>query len=360
MLEESEVGGCRMARIVLSVVGLLCTCVAALPALAGNGRIEINQIAVLASGGFPFTLGAPGSYVLTSDLDVPAADDGLLIASDDVQLDLNGFSLRGPFLCIAAGCIPGITTGIRAATVLPAVDPVVRTSVIHGQIRGFGDDCLSLGAEARIEGVAVSSCGGDGIFAVERSLVLASHVTFCGASALNLINPSSFVDNMLAVVGLAGGGGSFFTEGIAGGGNACNSGPCGGSSRKRFYLTQQFFTGDVAAEAGNCADEFHFASLSEIHEPSARRYDTTLGLTLGDSGQGAPMQAGWIRTGTVAISLDGGDAINPNCNGWSNTGIRGTTVQPAIDWTSAGQRVGPWETSQPLCSATRPIWCAEN
>jgi hypothetical protein len=327
-------------------------------ARAGDGKNEINQASIAAGGGFPFTIAVPGSYILTSDLEVPAASDGLVIGADDIQLDLNGFSIRGGGGCPSAGCTPGITIGIRAATV--GNDPVVRTTLTGGQVRGFGSDCISLGAEARIEGLRVSSCGGDGIFAAERSLVLANNVSFCGSFALNLIGPSSFVDNMLAAVGLSGGGGSYFTEGTAGGGNACDAGPCGGTTRKRFYLTQQFVTGDVAAQPSQCAAGFHFASLNEIHEPSARRYDATLGLTLTDSGQGAPVMAGWIRTGTIDIAIDGGAGINPNCDGWSSSGIRGTTVQLAIEWGDAGQRMGPWETLQLPCTESHPIWCAED
>ena len=45
--------------------------------------------------GFPVTLSRPGSYVLTTNLTVPANKDGINITSYDVTLDLNGFRIHG-------------------------------------------------------------------------------------------------------------------------------------------------------------------------------------------------------------------------------------------------------------------------
>jgi Right handed beta helix region len=73
------------------------------PALAGDGRIEINQASVNAAGGFPFVISQPGSYVLTGDLvSQSAAVDGIQISASGVTLDLNGFTVRGPNGCSAA------------------------------------------------------------------------------------------------------------------------------------------------------------------------------------------------------------------------------------------------------------------
>jgi len=66
-------------------------------AWADNGVREINQASVEASGGFPYTISEPGSYVLTGNLAVDGgAEDGILIQTDDgVTLDLNGFVIEG-------------------------------------------------------------------------------------------------------------------------------------------------------------------------------------------------------------------------------------------------------------------------
>src|SRR5438309_7234897 len=49
----------------------------------------------VAIGSIPFNITAPGSYYLTTNLTGVAAKSGILIAADDVTLDLNGFALVG-------------------------------------------------------------------------------------------------------------------------------------------------------------------------------------------------------------------------------------------------------------------------
>ena len=46
---------------------------------ADSGRIEINQASVDAAGGFPVTINAPGNYLLTGDLTVPASIDAFVL-----------------------------------------------------------------------------------------------------------------------------------------------------------------------------------------------------------------------------------------------------------------------------------------
>src|SRR5437660_10259917 len=51
--------------------------------------------------GFPVTISQPGSYRLSSNLTVPDANTtAILITSDNVTLDLNGFSIMGPVFCL--------------------------------------------------------------------------------------------------------------------------------------------------------------------------------------------------------------------------------------------------------------------
>ncbi len=60
-----------------------------------DGTVLINQSTVIALGGFPYTISAPGSYRLSGNLTVPnAATTAVVIAADNVTLDLNG--LRDP------------------------------------------------------------------------------------------------------------------------------------------------------------------------------------------------------------------------------------------------------------------------
>ena len=83
----------RPTTIALSMILALATT----PALAVDGVLEINQAVVDAASGFPFTISAPGNYVLTSDLMVPVNTDALVLDTSQVVIDLNGFSIVGPF-----------------------------------------------------------------------------------------------------------------------------------------------------------------------------------------------------------------------------------------------------------------------
>jgi hypothetical protein len=64
------------------------------PAFAVDGVILINQATVMAAGGFPYKITQPGSYKLSGNLVVTTAiAEAIVISSDDVTLDLNGFSI---------------------------------------------------------------------------------------------------------------------------------------------------------------------------------------------------------------------------------------------------------------------------
>jgi hypothetical protein len=88
--------GAFAAIVAASVVFL------ALPAAAIDGEILIDQTKVNAGAitpgdapGFPATLGRSGRYKLTGNLAVPAGQDGIEVAADNVAIDLNGFTISG-------------------------------------------------------------------------------------------------------------------------------------------------------------------------------------------------------------------------------------------------------------------------
>lgn len=58
-------------------------------------RIEINQNAAPGDADSIFRISAPGSYYLTSNLVGLAGKTGIEIASANVTIDLNGFTLQG-------------------------------------------------------------------------------------------------------------------------------------------------------------------------------------------------------------------------------------------------------------------------
>jgi hypothetical protein len=57
-------------------------------------------------------------------------------------------------------------------------------------------------------------------------------------------------------------------------------------STRRYYMTKGSFDGLGASTA--CASGFHMANLFEMSDPSNLAYDTTLGFTTDDSGDGPP------------------------------------------------------------------------
>jgi hypothetical protein len=99
----------RSALLTLVFVAL------ATPALAVDGVVEINQTCAVQTGcfredapGFPVTItGTAGkSYRLTGDLRVSftfPASDGLLIDSEAVVIDFNGFTMFGAVIGSSTG-----------------------------------------------------------------------------------------------------------------------------------------------------------------------------------------------------------------------------------------------------------------
>ena len=126
-----------------------------------------------------------------------------------------------------------------------------------------------------------------------------------------------------------------------------------------YYLTKTWTDGDSALTT--CTTGYHTASLWEIIDVSNLQYDTTLGLTLTDSGSGPPATYyGWVRTGSLS-----GNSTTPgqgNCNAWtSKSGSHyGTTVALADDWTAAGVLVAPWGAFVYKCDTELHVWCMED
>jgi hypothetical protein len=125
------------------------------------------------------------------------------------------------------------------------------------------------------------------------------------------------------------------------------------------------------------------ASLWEILNVGTLKYDTTLGATLPDSGEGPPTDVyGWIRTGGPAASFigdPGGDAgtVYPNCSAWTSANGSGTAVALSTDWfhrldvevpgrVVTDKDIAPWTMAVPLCTAVFPfeikprVWCIQN
>jgi hypothetical protein len=136
---------------------------------------------------------------------------------------------------------------------------------------------------------------------------------------------------------------------------------------RRFYATKNSVSADQALTA--CASGYHMASLWEIANPSNFKYDTTLGVTSPDSGQGPPtstpflggslMVRGWVRTGYInSVTATAGLG---NCNGWSSTSDThsGTAIRLPSVWTSSPD-IGVWDAAAASCDIPRRVWCVQD
>jgi len=155
------------ARLAL---GLAAAVVAALPAAAADGVVEIDAACVAVGcfpndgPGFPVEIFGPGSYKLTSNLDTRPTGfdvDAIRIQGPAVTLDLAGFSLFGPSVCSGQplACSPSSVTaaGIRVLDEGAAIR--------NGAAIGFAYGVYASGAHTRIQDLTIWSNSASGIFA---------------------------------------------------------------------------------------------------------------------------------------------------------------------------------------------------
>jgi len=118
---------------------ILCAVlIAAMPAIASDGVIEINQACAQSSAGcFPgstsgfalVVINDPGSYRLTGNLTAAANVAGIVIQASDVTLDLGGFSISGPGA--------GAGTGLGVWLYGTSGKSIQNIEIRNGTIRGF-------------------------------------------------------------------------------------------------------------------------------------------------------------------------------------------------------------------------------
>ncbi len=175
-------------------VGLLLGMALATPARAVDGVIEINQAKAKVGGVtpgdtplFPVTISQPGSYRLTSNLDVTDASarpsgtlaentTAIQVTVDNVTIDLNGFMIKGPTVCSGAPltCSPtGSGIGIDVSS---PTGPQTGSAVMNGTVQGMGLFGIIFGT-----GVPVSRA--EKVLAVHNGLsgISAARVTDCMA-----------------------------------------------------------------------------------------------------------------------------------------------------------------------------------
>ncbi len=320
-----------------------------------DGRIEINQASVEAAGGFPFTITAPGNYALTGDLTVPAETNGIVIDTNWVTIDLNGFSVIGPASCSPQSCTSGSGFGIVPQNFLT---DGARSTVHNGTVRGFSGVCLLLTSDSRIEDVLVSECGLIGI-SLLSGVATGNRVSDTGQEGMGMGASVAFAHNHIQNAGLGGGGERAVSGGRASAGNSCDDLSCTPRGERRYYLTPILHDGNEVLDA--CAVGFHMASLWELMDTTQLVYDAALGETAVDMGSGPPTGVhGWIRTGSFSegSSLPG----RGNCNAWTSDSVDdfGSISRPKNLWDDPSRTISPWDPDTNPCSAVFRVWCVED
>jgi Right handed beta helix region len=162
--------GAAVALLLFVAVGLM----QGSTALAVDGVIDVNNAAV---GQFPFSIDQSGSYRLTGNLTVTSGVDGIDVTADNVNIDLNGFSIIG-----AGG---GAGVGIASSN--------SQVTVRNGTVTGMGSSGITLGANATVADVHAVANGGNGIVVGNASLVTHSNVSANSLIGISITGSGSTV-----------------------------------------------------------------------------------------------------------------------------------------------------------------------
>lgn len=128
-----------------------------------------------------YRLTQPGSYYLTSNVTVPAGKSGILIGSDAVTIDLNGFAIIGQ-----NGSGYGISTSNSSFN-----NGVIR----NGTIKGMGSQGIGLleCQSARVIDVNVLGCQAHGIVVAGGSVVRNCTASYCAGSGIMTVGNCSII-----------------------------------------------------------------------------------------------------------------------------------------------------------------------
>lgn len=128
-----------MKKILLTI-GLLAT---SSFSFADDGVFAINDVCAAFGcfpgdvAGYPVTITSSGSYQLTSNIDtVSTTVDVIQINSNNVTLDLNGFSIRGPRVCVGTNTTLVCSDGGMTANGISSVGRF-NIAIKNGMVKGY-------------------------------------------------------------------------------------------------------------------------------------------------------------------------------------------------------------------------------
>ena len=173
---------------------------------AANGVVRIDQDRALAGNvtlgdapGFPVTISQSGSYRLSGNLTVTNVDTTVIqVTADSVTLDLNGFSIIGPAICVAGPattCLAaGKGIGVQVGGIAMQGPRGVR--ILNGSIRGMGQGIQMMGDGSFVERINTDSNSGGGMSVT--GTVIQSAATHNGSFGIiaTTVRDSTVVQNL--------------------------------------------------------------------------------------------------------------------------------------------------------------------
>ena len=161
-------------------------------ALAVDGVIEINQVRAESGGispgdsaGFPVTLSQSGSYVLTSNLNVPVDTNGIVITAPDVTINLNGFTVAGN----------GGDSGHGITSYVSGVGFQDHITVLNGVVKEMGLDGIRIDDQSLVKAIHAHDNANDGIDVGSGSTVSGNTAYANGSYGIAAFSGSSISGN---------------------------------------------------------------------------------------------------------------------------------------------------------------------
>ena len=264
-------------------------------AAASDGVREINQTCAVQTGcsasdapGFPVTPGAPGSYILTSDLEPPSrGTTAIFTATSQIVLDLNGFAIRYP---VSPG---GTATAVQGS---------VGMSVRSGSVVNAGGNGIELGNGSEVVGVNVLNAGGDGIVVGGEAMVRGNRVGSSGGHGIRTLFGGQVLENTVIFAGQAGAGSGILVQDAA---------------RVRGNIVRFSADDGIRAEVGALPATGVYVEANVVEGCSGRGIDAGAGATVSRNTVFRNVGGGIYATSST---IDGNTARSN-----SNIGILGTT-----------------------------------
>lgn len=132
--------------------------------------------------------------------------------------------------------------------------------------------------------------------------------------------------------------------------------------KRQYYLTKETFNGNQALN--ECKSGYHFASAAELSDSSVITYNSTLGLTQPDDGDGPPTVAfGWVRSGYISnssITIGSETNLPTNCNLWTSASGSDNGEMGAFGPGTPGLEAFDFGACDNSNGYNIGVWCVQN